>query len=120
MIAAGWDAATIAEVAGISVAAAAALIAAEQAKQHGPPVCESRAHGKGERGHTAKPEGTGNPFKHMKPHPTDPTKVLWRDPHTGKWIPKPKPPGFPDPKPQPPKPQPPKTDPKPQPPEGGK
>ena len=52
--------------------------------------------GKGERGRTAKPEGTGDPFKHMKPHPTDPSKVKFRDPHTGKEYDKPKPHGFDD------------------------
>ena len=57
--------------------------------------CMSKPQGKGKRGQAAKPSGTGNPFKHMKPDPNDPTKVLWKDPHTGKWIPKPKPPGYP-------------------------
>jgi hypothetical protein len=51
---------------------------------------------KGERGTTAKPSGTENPFKHMKPHPSDANRVRWRNPHTGKWIDKPKPPGFDD------------------------
>ena len=49
---------------------------------------------KGERGHTGKADGTPNPFKHKKPHPTDPTKVQEKDPHTGKTVDKPKPPGF--------------------------
>lgn len=50
--------------------------------------------GKGERGKTASPQGTGNPYKHMKPHPTDPNKVIFTDPHTGKKVEKPKPAGF--------------------------
>jgi hypothetical protein len=32
--------------------------------------------GKGERNRAAKPEGTPNKYKHMKSHPTDPTKVV--------------------------------------------
>lgn len=55
-----------------------------------------RSRGKGERGTTAKPSGTSNPFKHMKPHPTDPGKVIYKDPHTGKTTVKPKPAGFDD------------------------
>ena len=50
--------------------------------------------GKGERSKTAKPDGTGNPFKKMRPDPNDPSKVLYREPHTGKDVRKPKPPGF--------------------------
>jgi RHS repeat-associated protein len=50
--------------------------------------------GKGERGQAAKPEGTASPYKGMRPHPTDPSKVIWRDPHTGKDVIKPKPEGF--------------------------
>jgi hypothetical protein len=50
--------------------------------------------GKGERGKTHGPGGTGNPYKHQKPHPRDPTKVVEWDPHTGKEKVKPKPPGF--------------------------
>ena len=50
--------------------------------------------GKGERGRSAKPEGSGDEFKKMKPHPTDPNKVKFKDPHTGKEYDKPKPPGF--------------------------
>jgi RHS repeat-associated protein len=49
----------------------------------------------GERGRTAKPEGTANPWKHRKPYPGDPTKMLEKDPHTGKWKIKPKPPNAP-------------------------
>ncbi len=51
--------------------------------------------GGGERGWAGSPYGTDNPFKHMKPHPTDPDKVIYKDPQTGKKIVKPKPPGFP-------------------------
>jgi len=54
------------------------------------------ASNKGERGTTAKQSGTDNPFKKMTPHPTDPSKVRFKDPHTGKTIDKPKPPGFDD------------------------
>ena len=50
--------------------------------------------GKGERGKTAKPDGTDNPFKKMKPDPDDPSKVIYRDPHTGQPVRKAKPPGF--------------------------
>ena len=50
--------------------------------------------GKGERGLTRSPSGTPNPYKHMKPHPTDPNKVIYKDPVTGKKIEKPKPPGY--------------------------
>ncbi len=50
--------------------------------------------GKGERGQTAKPDGTGNPYKKMRPDPKDPTKVIYKHPHTGKDVSKPKPPGF--------------------------
>lgn len=51
--------------------------------------------GKGERKQTAKPSGTPNPYKHMKLHPTDPTKVVVTNPHTGKKVTKPKPKDFP-------------------------
>jgi hypothetical protein len=37
---------------------------------------------------------TDNPFKKMKPHPDDPSKVIYRDPHTGKRGERAKPPGF--------------------------
>lgn len=53
------------------------------------------AGGKGERGYTGNSSGTNNPYKHMKPHPTDPNKVIQKDPQTGKKAVKPKPPGFP-------------------------
>lgn len=49
---------------------------------------------KGERGYTGKASGTKNPYKHMKPHPTKPDKVIVKDPQTGKKVVKPKPPGF--------------------------
>lgn len=39
---------------------------------------------KGERNQTAKPDGTSNPFKHMKPDPNNPNRVERRNPHTGK------------------------------------
>ncbi len=52
--------------------------------------------GKGERGKTAKPSGTDNPFKKMRQDPKDPNKVIYKDPHTGKDISKPKPAGFDD------------------------
>jgi RHS repeat-associated protein len=39
---------------------------------------------KGERNQTANPGGTSNPFKHMKPDPNDPSRVIRKDPHTGK------------------------------------
>ena len=58
-------------------------------------ISETRAHGKGERKHTHSSSGTNNPYKHMRPHPTDPTKVIVRDPQTGKQIVKPKPPDYP-------------------------
>lgn len=51
--------------------------------------------GKGERGYSGSPYGTNNPFKHMRPHPSDPSKVIYKDPQTGKKIIKPMPPGFP-------------------------
>jgi hypothetical protein len=50
---------------------------------------------KGERGWSKKPSGTKDPWKHYKPHPTDPNKVIYKHPQTGKKIIKRKPPGFP-------------------------
>ena len=47
--------------------------------------------GKGERGRTRSPDGTKNPWKHRKPDPNNPEKILEKDPHTGKWKSKPKP-----------------------------
>jgi hypothetical protein len=52
--------------------------------------------GKGERGKTGRPDGTDDAFKKMKPDPDDPNKVIFDDPHTGKKVKKPKPPGFDD------------------------
>jgi hypothetical protein len=49
--------------------------------------------GKGERNWTAKPDGTNNPFKKMKPHPTNSKQVIMKD-ADGKTIIKEKPPGF--------------------------
>ena len=64
---------------------------------------------KGERGRTAKPEGTNDPWKHYRPHPTDPTKIIFKDPHTGKKIVKNRTPNCPvppTPQPKPPAPTP--------------
>lgn len=49
---------------------------------------------KGERGRTRNEHGTSNPYKHYRPHPTDKSKVIYRDPHTGKTVVKPKPKDF--------------------------
>jgi hypothetical protein len=51
---------------------------------------------KGERGKTAKSDGTNNPWKHTKPHPNNPNRILEKDGHTGKWKDKPKPSGWED------------------------
>jgi RHS repeat-associated protein len=48
----------------------------------------------GERNWAGKPSGSGDEFKHIKPHPSDPNKVIYTHPQTGKKIVKPKPPGF--------------------------
>lgn len=61
-----------------------------------PTKVDSRAHGKGERNYAGRPDGSGDAFKHMKPDPKDPKKVLFKDPRTGKTKTKPKPPGFDD------------------------
>ncbi|WP_158516207.1 RHS repeat-associated core domain-containing protein [Bosea vaviloviae] len=50
--------------------------------------------GKGERNYAGSIYGTKNPFKHMRPDPSDPNKVIVKDPQTGKQISKQKPPGF--------------------------
>jgi len=50
--------------------------------------------GKGERNIAKSSSGTDNPFKHMKPDPNNPKRVLEKDTHTGKQISKPKPEGF--------------------------
>lgn len=52
------------------------------------------AQGKGERGQTARPDGTNNPFKKLKPDTKKPGNVIQKDSHTGKTISKPAPPGF--------------------------
>jgi RHS repeat-associated protein len=70
----------------------------------------SSPHGKGERNWQHESD---NPWKGWRVDPKDPTKIRGKD-QNGKDIVKPRPPGFPDPNPQPPKPNPPK------PPEGGK
>ena len=49
-----------------------------------------------DRGTTGRPDGTPNPFKKLKPDPDDPSKVIYRDPNTGKDTKKAKPPGFDD------------------------
>ncbi len=48
---------------------------------------------KGERNLTAKPDGTNNPFKKMKPDPTNSKQVIMKD-SNGKTIKRAKPPGF--------------------------
>jgi hypothetical protein len=47
-----------------------------------------------DRGTAARPDGTENPFKKLTPDPDDPTKVIYKDPNTGKKTKKAKPPGF--------------------------
>jgi len=47
-----------------------------------------------DRGTTGRPDGTDNPFKKLTPDSNDPTKVTYKDPHTGKVKTKAKPPGF--------------------------
>lgn len=54
----------------------------------------SSGQGKGERNKAKSSSGTDNPFKHMKPDPNNPKRVLEKDTHTGKQISKPKPEGF--------------------------
>lgn len=51
--------------------------------------------GKGERRKAAKPDGTPNPWKHTSPDPDDPTKIIYKDPHTGKQFKKPMPIDYP-------------------------
>jgi hypothetical protein len=60
-------------------------------------INQSKARGKGERGKTSRPDGTGNPYKHTRPHPSDPGKIQRRDTHTGKWKDQPRPPDYPKP-----------------------
>lgn len=50
--------------------------------------------GKGERGRTARSDGTDNPFKHTRPHPTKKDWIQQKDSHTGQWTDKPAPPGW--------------------------
>jgi hypothetical protein len=52
-------------------------------------TAKARGQGKGERSQTAKPD---NPAKHARPLPGKPGRWEVKDPHTGKW--KPKPPGW--------------------------
>lgn len=59
-------------------------------------VSEARSSGrggKGERNRTAKPEGTDNPFKKMKPDPKNSDNIIYKD-ADGKDKSKPKPKGF--------------------------
>lgn len=49
-----------------------------------------------DRGTTGRPDGTSNPFKKLRPDPDDPSKVIYKDPHTGTDKRKAKPPGFDD------------------------
>ena len=49
---------------------------------------------KGERGQAKSASGTSNPYKHMKPDPNKPGNVIVKDPHTGKSLSKPAPPGY--------------------------
>ena len=48
---------------------------------------------KGERGRTASPNGTPNPYKHMKQDPNNPALVIYKDAN-GKTVRKPKPADF--------------------------
>jgi len=56
---------------------------------------------RGERRWASQPSGTPSPFKYLRPHPTDPTKVIYTDPRTGKDVVKAKPPGYDDQKKKP-------------------
>jgi len=51
-----------------------------------PGIGDAYSKGKGERGLSGKPTGTKNPAKKFKPHPTDPSKIIYKDPTTGKTI----------------------------------
>ena len=57
---------------------------------------KGRGGGKGERGRTARPDGSGNEYKHYRPDPKNPSKVRYTDPHTGTESTKTKPDGFDD------------------------
>ena len=50
---------------------------------------------RGERGRTSSSGGTGNPYKHTRPHPEDPDKIIYKDPQTGKSVIKKKPADYP-------------------------
>jgi hypothetical protein len=54
-----------------------------------------RGQGKGERGRTARPDGTPSEYKKYKPHPTKPDRVIYQDAN-GKTKEKAKPEGFQD------------------------
>ncbi|HEV6968649.1 RHS repeat-associated core domain-containing protein [Roseateles sp.] len=58
-------------------------------------ILESRS--SGERGATggSSGQGTANPYKHCKDHPSDPTKIICTDHQTGKKVTKPKPKDWP-------------------------
>ena len=58
------------------------------------------AGGRGERGATGGSSGQGsaNPYKHCRQHPTDSNKIECKHHQTGKWVPEPKPSDWPDPK----------------------
>ena len=56
---------------------------------------ESRAHGKGERGRTAKESGTNNPYKKFKPDPNNPDRIKGKD-ENGKTVTKTRTPAFDD------------------------
>ena len=60
------------------------------------PTTLEMGRGQRDRGQTAKEDGTDNPWKHYRPHPTNPTKIVTKDAN-GKKVTKDKPPGF-DPK----------------------
>jgi uncharacterized protein RhaS with RHS repeats len=51
---------------------------------------------KGERGKTGHERDSDDPFKKLKPDPDKPGNVLVKDPHSGKSVSKPAPPGFDD------------------------
>jgi len=55
-------------------------------------MCESRQHGKGERGWQGN---NPNPFKGTRTDPKNPKNYTYKDPQTGQTISKPKPPDYP-------------------------
>jgi YD repeat-containing protein len=97
-----FPAASALVVAGIAQVVGTAVLANQvhQALDPGAPdvgaIVDAIRRGPGERRRTARPDGTPNPFKRMRPHPTDPRKVIFKDPDTGRDVVKPKPPGFPE------------------------